>query len=196
MSKNEKKPKKKAVKRKVVKDIQGNEWTETQPPIASGMFEAMTDEQIEASIESRPIPQNYPALPDRKNILAVANHHDTDFDELWVENLNRFVDELLDPADAIREFERVLMIEAIEMVITIIGKNRDYGSSINEPPPLTPHLDAGVAMDVRLSDKIMRLITLSKQPVHIVSESIDDTKLDMAAYVLLQRTFRRLQATE
>lgn len=88
-------------------------------------------------------------------------------------------------------FEMAVVHEAMKLATTIIRKNRDYGSSINTPPPLTPHLDAGIAMDVRLSDKLMRLIQLSKRPPEVVHESIEDTKMDIVGYILLQRAFER-----
>lgn len=94
-----------------------------------------------------------------------------------------------------RDFEQELMREAIDMVLVIIGKNRDYGSCIGESPVLCPHLDPGIAIDVRLSDKISRLESLMNHrgEANVKDESIEDTKLDMAAYVLLQRVVRKMQ---
>lgn len=93
---------------------------------------------------------------------------------------------------ACRNTEVIMVEEAIKIVFTLIRKNRDYGSSVFDAPRLTPHLDPGVAIDVRLSDKLNRLEQLSRTDPEIKSESIDDTKLDIIGYLILQRVHRRL----
>jgi hypothetical protein len=88
-------------------------------------------------------------------------------------------------------FEIAVIHEAMQLGVTIIRKNRDYGDSVSSPPLLAPNLDADTAMDVRLSDKIKRIMSLYKKPAEVVGESIDDTKLDIVGYILLQRAYRR-----
>lgn len=83
--------------------------------------------------------------------------------------------------------------EAIRWAALLLRKNKDYGSSAWRSPMLAPDCDPGVAIRVRMSDKLNRLITLLSQRAEVASESIDDTMRDLGAYCLLElaRPFRK-----
>ena len=69
----------------------------------------------------------------------------------------------------------------------LLRKNKDYGSSVWKQPVLTPHVDIGTAILVRMSDKIERLQQLleniAEKPE--VEESLRDTMKDLGSYCLL-----------
>lgn len=77
----------------------------------------------------------------------------------------------------------------MEWIALMIRKNLDYGGSVWNIPSLADGLDAGMAIRVRMSDKIQRLQSLLsvKQPgtQMVADESIDDTIRDLGAYCLL-----------
>jgi hypothetical protein len=68
----------------------------------------------------------------------------------------------------------------------LLRKNRDYGDSAWQRPLLAPDCDPGVAIRVRMSDKLNRLISLLSRPAEVSDESIDDTLRDLGAYCLLE----------
>lgn len=78
---------------------------------------------------------------------------------------------------------------------TLLSKNQDYGDSVFNNPIMAPELDAGLAIRVRMSDKIARIIQLTKivefnsggtgSPA-VQTESLADTWLDLAGYALLE----------
>ena len=77
-------------------------------------------------------------------------------------------------------FEKVLR----EMLTTYKAKNSDYGNSFEK---LLEGIEdngypAELALFIRASDKINRLITLAKQEQMVKDESIRDTVLDLANY--------------
>jgi len=67
---------------------------------------------------------------------------------------------------------------------TLIGKNKDYGSSAFERPYLHPHLPVVDAILVRMSDKVNRLHNIMQNNA-VCDETIDDTVLDLAGYCIL-----------
>lgn len=155
--------------------------------------------------QAQDVQPHWPPLPylnpkDNTRDKRVAQREDDKARAIFITNLLGLNDGPRPVGATIRPFEQELMREAIDMVLVIIGKNRDYGSCIGESPVLCPHLDPGIAIDVRLSDKISRLESLMKHrgEQNVKDESIEDTKLDMAAYVLLQRVVRKMtpQATQ
>lgn len=76
----------------------------------------------------------------------------------------------------------------LSVICTILRKNQDYGSSAWETPMLAPDIPAEKAIRVRMSDKIKRLVKLLSQPdsQQVLSESIEDTFLDLAGYCILR----------
>ena len=77
-------------------------------------------------------------------------------------------------------FEQVLN----EMLTTYKAKNADYGNSFEK---LLESIEdngypAELALFIRASDKINRLITLAKQEQRVKGENIRDTVLDLANY--------------
>lgn len=73
----------------------------------------------------------------------------------------------------------------LEWIALILRKNADYGSSVWRTPLLAPDTNPGVAIRVRMSDKIHRLQRLLAGNEQEVNESIDDTIRDLGAYCLL-----------
>lgn len=75
--------------------------------------------------------------------------------------------------------------EVVKWGALLLRKNHDYGCAVWSPPILAPSCDPGMAIRVRMSDKLQRLITLADSKGE-VSESIDDTLRDLGAYCLLE----------
>ena len=68
-----------------------------------------------------------------------------------------------------------------EMYEIYVAKNTDYGSSVSDT-----FRDFGlVSFLVRISDKLNRLKTLSKQESLVKDEKIEDTLIDLANYSIL-----------
>jgi hypothetical protein len=76
--------------------------------------------------------------------------------------------------------------EVVRWGALILRKNRDYGGVVWERPILAPDCAPGVAIRVRMSDKISRLVSLLQRPAEVTDESIDDTLRDLGAYCLLE----------
>ena len=76
--------------------------------------------------------------------------------------------------------------EVIKWGDLLLRKNRDYGSSVWKTPVLAPDCDPGVAIRVRMSDKISRLSTLLTKGDAQVDESVEDTLRDLGSYCLLE----------
>lgn len=74
----------------------------------------------------------------------------------------------------------------LTLLMTLLKKNRDYGSSVFSPPVLAPDMTPDRAMLVRMSDKVARLANLfSGKEQQIKDESIRDTMRDLAGYAIL-----------
>lgn len=70
---------------------------------------------------------------------------------------------------------------------TYATKNHDYGDSFAKTRAIIPN-----AILVRLHDKLNRLTTLmTGENAMVLTESIDDTLLDLANYALMELTERR-----
>ena len=86
--------------------------------------------------------------------------------------------------------------EKVDGVLNLLGsvlknKNRDYGGSVFRAGDLVPSLPVELAMYVRIGDKINRLRNLlggGEEPA--TKESIDDTILDLAGYLVLLLIWR------
>lgn len=75
--------------------------------------------------------------------------------------------------------------QGVRVVVLLLKKNVDYGSSAFEPPVLAPGLTARESIQCRMSDKIARLRRqLSGQAMQI-SESPVETMTDLVGYGLL-----------
>lgn len=81
--------------------------------------------------------------------------------------------------------QRLIAETGIAWVATMLRKNHDYGSSAWKPPILAPELPFDVAIRVRMSDKIERLVALLKQENEVIGESRADTIGDLGSYCLL-----------
>ena len=82
--------------------------------------------------------------------------------------------------------QQLIAAEVIRWGALLLRKNSDYGSSVWEQPILAPDCDPGVAIRVRMSDKISRLNSLLTKKQEVQDESIDDTLRDLGAYCLLE----------
>lgn len=83
------------------------------------------------------------------------------------------------------EDQKLIAEVGIEWLDLLLRKNRDYGSSVFNPPILAPDCLISSAIRVRMSDKIARLNNLFANPKPSIDESIDDTIRDLGAYCLL-----------
>lgn len=84
---------------------------------------------------------------------------------------------------------QIIASTGIQWTLGLVRKHLDYGSSVWNTPCLADGLDAGMAIRVRMSDKISRLqslLSVKQNRVALVKdESIDDTIADLGAYCLL-----------
>lgn len=72
----------------------------------------------------------------------------------------------------------------------LLTKNREYGNSALEPIGIFSTLDAETQIDVRIDDKLKRLVnirTLSDVKIH------EDTEQDLIGYLILKRVARRVK---
>ena len=81
--------------------------------------------------------------------------------------------------------------EKIREKFTEIGdlvarKNTDYGDSVFDPPLMCPNMSAGLAIRVRMSDKIKRIIQLEGNPAQVKNESLADAYRDLVGYSILR----------
>lgn len=81
----------------------------------------------------------------------------------------------------------------LELIAMLLRKNQDYGSSVFDSPMLLPNVTANMAIRVRMSDKLKRIIQLSSNPALVESESLDDTLDDFAAYRIIERALEIMQ---
>lgn len=103
-------------------------------------------------------------------------------ERMWAEDLARLQDAA---KGRYGEDQKRIADEVVRWGTMLLKKNRDYGSSVWNPPMFAPDCDAGTAIRVRMSDKASRLIALlGKNPE--VNESTDDTLRDFGAYCLLE----------
>lgn len=84
--------------------------------------------------------------------------------------------------------QQAIAAEVVRWGALMLRKNADYGGSVWDRPLLAPDCEPGIAIRVRMSDKLSRLISLlgSDKPPQVTSESIDDTLRDLGAYCLLE----------
>ena len=84
---------------------------------------------------------------------------------------------------------------AIELGVTLLDKNHDYGNSVFKPPMLAKHISPADAISVRMSDKVGRLVQLLAHvdSEDVLNEPIEDTFRDLAGYSLLELVRRRVQ---
>lgn len=75
--------------------------------------------------------------------------------------------------------------QGVMLVAKLLRKNADYGSSAFKRPRLSPALDAGEAIKVRMSDKLERLESLAGKDPQVAGESWEDTLMDLAGYIVL-----------
>lgn len=69
---------------------------------------------------------------------------------------------------------------------TLKTKNADYGDSAFLSPVLCPDVPPGLAIRIRMSDKINRIVQLEQTAAQVPGESLADSYLDLAGYALLQ----------
>lgn len=82
--------------------------------------------------------------------------------------------------------QQAIAQEVIRWGALMLRKNRDYDGSVWRKPILAPECEPGVAIRVRMSDKVSRLMSLLEKGKGEVNESIDDTMRDLGAYCLLE----------
>jgi hypothetical protein len=86
--------------------------------------------------------------------------------------------------------QQLIARTVLQFGLTLLRKNRNYGSSVFKQPVLTPDIGTDAAIRVRMSDKIERLITLFKGNKDLVGESVIDTISDLGAYCILWLVYK------
>lgn len=86
------------------------------------------------------------------------------------------------------EDQKQIATLGLKLITTLLRKNMDYGGSAHKRPVLIPSLTPRQALLVRMSDKIHRLVNLMEKGSPEVSESIEDTMLDLPGYCILWLT--------
>jgi len=76
----------------------------------------------------------------------------------------------------------------LSWLATLLRKNRDYGASVWRQPILSPSLNVGEAIYVRMSDKVERIRSLRQQEPSVKDETLEDTIADLGSYCLLLLT--------
>lgn len=84
------------------------------------------------------------------------------------------------------EMHQAIDAECMAIADMLQGKNRAYGNSIADPIKVFSKADADERINVRLDDKISRL-------VHGKPDDNEDTELDLIGYLILRRAKRRAQ---
>jgi hypothetical protein len=69
--------------------------------------------------------------------------------------------------------------------LTAIRKNFDYGSSVWEPPIMAPEMSSQSSIEVRMSDKIRRIVQLKGAGAAVKDETVEDTFMDLGVYCFL-----------
>jgi hypothetical protein len=69
--------------------------------------------------------------------------------------------------------------------VMAIKKSFDYGSSIWESPILAPEMSSQSSIEVRLSDKIRRIIQLKAVGATVKEETLKDTFIDLGVYAFM-----------
>lgn len=76
----------------------------------------------------------------------------------------------------------------VQIVATLLKKNKDYQGSAYQSPCLLQKLSPREGIQVRMSDKIQRLQNLLKGNAAEVKESVEDTVCDLSGYGILWLT--------
>ena len=92
------------------------------------------------------------------------------------------------------EVQQLIAEEGLTIVDTLLRKNKDYGSSVFEPPELDHTISPEVGLFCRLSDKIRRIRQLRATKTAEVAESLYDSIADMGGYSILLLVFKRLES--
>jgi hypothetical protein len=90
------------------------------------------------------------------------------------------------PAPRMLSDDRARLWEIFERAkLSAIQKNFDYGSSIWQPPVIRPDLSVTSAIEVRMSDKIARIMALKGNQATVKGETLFDTFMDLGVYCFM-----------
>ncbi len=93
--------------------------------------------------------------------------------------------------------QKLIAEVGIEVVDTLLRKNKDYGSSVFKRPILAPKVESREAIQVRMSDKIERLVhILAQDEAPEVDEDARETFKDWAGYAILWLVRERMDEEE
>ncbi len=90
------------------------------------------------------------------------------------------------------EVQHLIAEEGLRIVDTLLRKNKDYGSSVFEPPELDASISPETGLICRMSDKVRRIRQLRSSTAE-VNESLDDSFGDLAGYSILWLVLKRLK---
>lgn len=82
------------------------------------------------------------------------------------------------------DIQSMIAYTGLGLVEILLKKNKDYGSSVFEPPELDPTASPSVGILARMSDKVRRIRQLRQHGAE-VAESLDETVLDLGGYSIL-----------
>lgn len=82
------------------------------------------------------------------------------------------------------DIQSMIAYTGLNLVELLLKKNKDYGSSVFEPPELDPTASPSVGILARMSDKVRRIRQLRLSEAE-VGETIDETVLDLGGYSIL-----------
>jgi hypothetical protein len=72
----------------------------------------------------------------------------------------------------------------LDMLLILLQKNHDYDASALKSPDMAPEVPVQTALLVRISDKLLRMKKLRRNPAQ-TTESYEDAIRDLAGYFLL-----------
>lgn len=144
--------------------------------LASGAWREVTEAEAKAAMLP-PVTSASPSLGTTEKTVISGTYTSSD-----VTLLRQALDgERGDDQKAIAEL-------GLQIVTTLLRKNRDYGGSAHKRPLLMPSLTPRQGLLVRMSDKVHRMILLLEKGSPEVNESLEDTFTDLIGYCMLWLT--------
>jgi len=124
--------------------------------------------------------------PVPRSRVSLVKHTNTNIPEKLIQSLNG--ENGIDQQDIARA--------GVELVVKVLTKNADYGSSVFESPCLSPNTTPLEALRSRQSDKVKRIIQLAANPPEVTEEALEDSLDDFAGYNILDKVLRERNSNE
>lgn len=81
--------------------------------------------------------------------------------------------------------QQLLAEQGLHLTATLLRKNKDYGSSVFDPPDLDGSISPETGLLCRISDKVRRIRQLRSAPPEVAGESLNDSFRDLGGYSIL-----------